>query len=152
MAAHEAALFVCGTPVSGTTALATLLNTSPNIVLGVVRYGRLLTLYGRGRQHSAGDRIRDLFRKDGILGDRLPDGTKPFPFAERAAALPKWDYATYVGDRVPNLYKCTSTCRRSRKRARKRGSSTWSATRTPSPRARPEGRFLRPCGCDRTNA
>ena len=102
-------LFVCGTPRSGTTALANLLNTSPHIVIGVERYSQLLTLYAGGEPDSVRDMIHDLFTRERLLGDRLPGDTKPFPPSERDAALAKWATAAYVGDKVPQIYKRLTT-------------------------------------------
>ena len=102
-------LFVCGVPRSGTSALAKLLNTSPHVVLGVERYKRLLTLYGKGRPDGVRDRIHGLFRRERLLGDKTPEDSKPFPPAEKGAAMAKWEHATYVGDKVPQLYKRLDT-------------------------------------------
>jgi len=98
-------LFVCGTPRSGTSALAQLLNTSPNVVLGIERYRALLVALCRSPPHSAGDPIRALFSKDRLLGAMRPEDTKPFPLAQKGDAEAKWNHATYVGDKVPFLYR-----------------------------------------------
>lgn len=102
-------LFVCGTPRSGTSPLAELLNTSPHVVLGVERFLRLLLLYVRDDPDVLRDRVRALFDRDRLLGDQLPDDSKPFPPAERESAMAKWDHATYVGDKWPQLYKYIGT-------------------------------------------
>ncbi|MDE2813888.1 MAG: sulfotransferase [Gemmatimonadota bacterium] len=99
-------LFVCGTPRSGTTAMANLLNTNPRIVMGVERYGRLLVLYCRGRDPARnGRRIGSLFGRERLLFDQRKKDNKPFPPTELDAASAKYDSAAYVGDKVPLLFR-----------------------------------------------
>lgn len=77
--------------------------------IGVERFAALLTTFGRGRPDVVGNRVRDLFRRDRLLGEKLPCDTKPFPTAEREAALAKWAGAVYVGDKAPHLYRHLGT-------------------------------------------
>ena len=95
-------LFVCGTPRSGTTALARLLNTHPRIVVGIERYGtRLLRARATANQ-------RALFAKERYFRFEPGDATGDFNAAysklsERSSS--KFDAARYVGDKVPRLYR-----------------------------------------------
>lgn len=99
-------LFVCGTARSGTTALTYLLNTHPRVVVGVERYRRLLTRFGKGDPDEIGEPIRRLFDRERLLFDHRPEDTRPFPPTEVTAAAAKYDQCLYVGDKVPALFRC----------------------------------------------
>ena len=95
-------LFVCGTGRSGTTALARLLNTHPDIVVGIERYkSRLMTA-------SPSADLTDLFSKERYFnllpGDTNIDLERSY-LNDTAKAKRKFDSAAYIGDKVPNLYK-----------------------------------------------
>lgn len=95
-------IFVCGTGRSGTTALARLLNTHPDIVVGIERYkSRLMTT----RQP---DDLAELFAKERFFevtdGDTNIDLKRSY-LNDTAKAKRKFDSARYVGDKVPNLYR-----------------------------------------------
>ena len=99
-------LFVCGTPRSGTTGMAQLLNSNPRIVMGVERYGRILPLYCRNHDPTRmGPAIDALFERERFLADMREGDTKPFPPYELTAATVKYDAAAYVGDKVPLLFR-----------------------------------------------
>ncbi len=94
-------LFVCGANRSGTTAAASLLNTSPNIVLGIERYRKRLM------QIKDGDH-RHLFCRDRYFSYHVDDTNVNFNIARRLEteeAKSKFDSAIYVGDKVPQLYR-----------------------------------------------
>ncbi|MCY4011809.1 MAG: sulfotransferase [Gammaproteobacteria bacterium] len=103
--ADEAAkkrIFVCGTGRSGTTALARLLNTHPDIVVGIERYkSRLMTA-------RPSDDLTELFTKERYFevtpGDTNIDLERSY-LNDTAKARRKYDSAKYVGDKVPNLYR-----------------------------------------------
>ena len=95
-------LFVCGTGRSGTTALARLLNTHPDIVVGIERYkSRLMTA-------DPSDDLTDLFSKERyfnlVPGDTNINLERSY-LNDTAKAERKFDSAAYIGDKVPNLYK-----------------------------------------------
>lgn len=95
-------IFVCGTGRSGTTALARLLNTHPDIVVGIERYkSRLMTA-------RPSDDLTELFSKERFFdvtpGDTNIDLKRSY-LNDTAKAKRKYDSAKYVGDKVPNLYR-----------------------------------------------
>ena len=94
-------LFVCGANRSGTTALARLLNTNPNVVIGIERYRKRLM------NVTDGDH-RCLFSKDRYFtylpSDTNVDFNTAYP-VETETAKRKFDTALYVGDKVPQLYR-----------------------------------------------
>lgn len=94
-------LFVCGTPRSGTTALARALNTNPRIVVGIERYGRRLFKVPDGDHRS-------LFTNDRYFHYEPDDADTDFNAAHKdltEASKRKFDTAVYVGDKVPRLYR-----------------------------------------------
>lgn len=94
-------IFVCGTPRSGTTALAQLLNTNPHIVVGIERYGRLLLRIRDGNQN-------DLFTKDRFFSYEAGDADVDFNIAHKDLtenSKRKLENAAFVGDKVPRLYR-----------------------------------------------
>ena len=102
-------LFVCGTPRSGTTAMARLLNYHPDIVLGVERFKRH---YSQGELDA---RLRDLFDKDRFFAFSEEDTnvSVDMAFARRyELQKQKYDSAIYVGDKWPGFYKTFQSLRR----------------------------------------
>ena len=94
-------IFVCGTPRSGTTALARLLNTNPRIVVGIERYGKRLLRVREGDQ-------RGLFTRDRFFTYKAGDADVDFNVAHKDLAeisKRKLDNAAFVGDKVPRLYR-----------------------------------------------
>lgn len=85
-------LFVCGVPRSGTTALAALLNSHPDIFLGIERYKNL------GNDQFG----PDLFTADRYFDARLGDTNNVVSID--AAARVKFAQALWVGDKVPRYY------------------------------------------------
>ena len=96
------ALFVCGAARSGTTAMARLLNTHPDIVVGIERF--------KYRLLGAQDEIdyASLFTRERFFsyepGDTNIDFNKSYvnDFQRMRA---KFDSAVYVGDKIPGLYR-----------------------------------------------
>lgn len=94
-------IFVCGTPRSGTTALARLLNTSPHIVVGIERYGKRLLKINGGDQSG-------LFSRDRFFSYDVDDAAVDFNVAQKdltESSKRKLDHAAFVGDKVPRLYR-----------------------------------------------
>ena len=94
-------LFVCGTGRSGTTALALLLNTNADIVVGIERYGkRLLRATQPNEYHNLFSKDR-YFRYDASDNDT---DTNANYASETQRSIRKFNTAVYVGDKVPRLY------------------------------------------------
>ncbi len=95
-------LFVCGAARSGTTALARLLNTHPDIVVGIERF--------KYRLLGAQDEIdyASLFTRERFFsyepGDTNIDFNNTY-VNDFQRMRPKFDSAMYVGDKIPGLYK-----------------------------------------------
>ena len=96
-------LFVCGTPRSGTTAMARALNCHPHILLGIERFKHR---YSRGELDDAG--FRGLFSKDRFFdfcaGDTNVSSDTAFD-KKTGLATEKYDHAIYIGDKSPRLYR-----------------------------------------------
>ena len=95
-------LFVCGAARSGTTAMTRLLNTHPDIVVGIERFKTRLL-----RADDEED-LPALFAKERFFdydpGDTNVNYRRSYRGdMERAAR--KFDDAVYIGDKVPNLYR-----------------------------------------------
>ena len=90
-------LFVCGAPRSGTTAMHALLTEDPRIVMGMERYGAYLN-------DEFGPQ---LFNKDRFFDFETDprDKKRALPYYG-ALAKPRYDTATYVGDKIPLIYLC----------------------------------------------
>lgn len=92
-------LFICGTPRSGTTAMLRFVNADSRFALGVERYGT------RFFQHKL---TPDLFEPERFAriekGDTFYDDLDKFSplYARILARMPD---ATYVGDKIPMLYR-----------------------------------------------
>lgn len=103
-------LFVCGTPRSGTTAVARTLNYHPDIVLGVERFK---LRYADDAYDGA--RLRNLFTKDRFFAFSTEDTnvSADMAFARRyELSKAKYDSAIYVGDKSPRLYERLQFLRR----------------------------------------
>ena len=98
-------LFVTGVARSGTTALARLLNTHPEVVVGIERYKYLFMKASRNEHPTA--YFSGLFTRERFF-DYRPEDTN-LSLESRAALYDgmreKFDSATYVGDKVPGLYR-----------------------------------------------
>ena len=92
-------LFICGCPRSGTTATRTLLNTHPQVCIGMERYS---SLAAAGKRFEA-----SLFKKERFLS--LQPSDTFYSQAEfdsfHTGSRDKFDNAVYVGDKIPTLYK-----------------------------------------------
>lgn len=82
------AVFVCGVPGGGATTVAQLLNTHPQAVLGMERYG---AAFRSGALDPA-----SLWSRERFFGNAEPPD---------AAAAAKFDSASVVGDKVDELYR-----------------------------------------------
>ena len=93
---------MCGVGRSGTTALAHCLNRHPRVVMGIERYARALMV-----AQPSGFDYRGLFRKKRFFEFRESDSAKnaSADAALYAEAQRKYDDASYVGDKVPGLYR-----------------------------------------------
>ena len=92
-------LFICGCPRSGTTALWRLLTASPEIVLGVERFGmRLMTEESIRPEHFEKTRFFQL--ED---GDTFYDDLDRFQ-SYYSIARERFSDADIVGDKIPFLY------------------------------------------------
>jgi len=92
-------LFVCGTPRSGTTAMQALLAGDDRIALGMERYGSYL-----GNDFNEG-----LFTKERFFDfDSDPRDANRKNAAYLEAANRNFDTATYIGDKIPLLYRAHS--------------------------------------------
>lgn len=98
-------LFVCGVARSGTTALAEILNYNPNIVLGIERYKFRFI----GSRSPLPDDPSKLFDEDRFFSfdkedtNILIDSGKYREVYSKAKK--RYQDATYVGDKIPGLYK-----------------------------------------------
>lgn len=95
-------LFVCGTGRSGTTAMTRLLNTHPDIVVGVERFKTRLL------QADDEEDLAVLFTRERYFDYDPADTNVDYRRSYRndmARAARKFDDAVYVGDKVPNLYR-----------------------------------------------
>ena len=95
-------LFVCGTPRSGTTAVARLLNTHEDVVLGIERYKTRLLLA------EDNDVVEGLFSRERFFRYEPSDTNIDFNriyVNDMARARRKFDDAAYIGDKVPRLYR-----------------------------------------------
>ena len=92
-------LFICGVPRSGTTALATLLGSHEQVVLGIERF----KLRYRGGEVSP-----ELFAPDRFFA--FEEGDTDVGVAKRQLDEPglrsKYENAAFVGDKYPRLYMC----------------------------------------------
>ena len=103
MKRHRDYLFVCGTPRSGTTAMARTLNCHPDIVIGIERFKHR---YSKGELDDAG--FRALFRQDRFFDFSTDDtNVSAETTFDRKVPLAKMKYesAIYVGDKCPHLYR-----------------------------------------------
>ncbi|EEW60997.1 conserved hypothetical protein [Ruegeria sp. TrichCH4B] len=96
-------LFLCGVGRSGTTALSEALNLDPHIVLGIERYKY------RFIGAAPPEEPRQLFEKHRFFSYDPEDTNIRIDSREYGpvyeSALEKFDTATYVGDKIPGLYK-----------------------------------------------
>lgn len=86
------AAFVCGVPGGGAETVAQLLNTHPQVVLGMERYG---AAFRSGSLDAA-----TMWSKERFFGNVEPPD---------AGALAKFDAATVVGDKIEDLYRSFET-------------------------------------------
>lgn len=96
-------LFVCGTPRSGTTAMARTLSYHPDIVLGIERFK---LRYSQGELDD--DEFRSLFTKRRFLAFSCEDTnvSVDMAFARKFDLYTQeYDDAVYVGDKSPRLYE-----------------------------------------------
>lgn len=93
-------LFVCGCPRSGTTAMWRLLTASPEVVLGVERFGN--------RFFKSGGLRPELFEEERFFklveGDTFYEDLDAFS-SYYATARGRYGQAAVVGDKIPKLYE-----------------------------------------------
>lgn len=98
------ALFICGCPRSGTTALWHLLSAHEDIVIGVERYAAMMLKRNWGTlnsQHYLKERFFEV-----MDGDTHYSDLKEFHEFQGhyELAYQRYDNATYYGDKIPELY------------------------------------------------
>ena len=112
MAMEKRYLFVCGCPRSGTTALWRLLTDHPKIVLGVERYVWFSFKDGKlNPSLFARDRFFDLQNGDTFYKN-LSDFNQYYQKASE-----RFEYAEWVGDKAPQMYKQYETIEKNFARA-----------------------------------
>lgn len=91
-------LFICGAPRSGTTLLARLLGANAAVVMGIERFKGPL---------ARGTFTPELFEPERFFSFEETDTNVKGPAYELhyAQSRAKFPAATYVGDKIPNLYK-----------------------------------------------
>lgn len=87
--------FVTGVPRSGTTAMARLLNSHPDIAMMHERYGRAVGRPDFGPRYFTTERARTFVDGDG--------SRSAFDNPTTQAALAKWETAKVVGVKVPKI-------------------------------------------------
>jgi hypothetical protein len=91
-------LFMCGTPRSGTSYLATIIGSHPSIVMGVERYKHHYAAGTLGSAHFEKERFFDLRPEDTGLPGRIV-------FPGREAMIEKFDRSQFVGDKYPIIIR-----------------------------------------------
>ena len=90
-------LFMCGTPRSGTSFMASIVGSHPGIVLGVERYGKRYADRSLQPSHFERDRFFDVREDDTRQTEETVFSRK------RDAMARKVDGCAFVGDKYPNL-------------------------------------------------
>ena len=98
-------LFMCGTPRSGTSFMASIVGSHPGIVLGVERYGKRYGDRSLQPSHFERDRFFDVRDDD-------TRQTEDTVFSRKRDAMArKFDACAFVGDKYPNLSRHLSWLR-----------------------------------------